>query len=239
MDAATRAGVGVALISVDPIDGWFMRTDIHGQYVARDRGVGFYGQLPMAHFFNPAGPSGTALGAVEVGTFALPRHNSELVLRLGLAVATGYDAPGSVAAHLFSSSARVTDFLLTAPDYSTVRFSISTVQQGDALFFRGDFGLDAVLSAPSNATGVYVRGNAAAGLRTAPGDLTIELVNFGALDSGAGASNSLVHTLTLGMRTRGAHQLHAGLVFPLDGSQRGDVWILSLGYHYAASRSAP
>ena len=94
----------------------------------------------MAHFFNPAGPGGTAVGAVEVGTFALPRHNSAFVLRLGLAVATGYDAPGSVAAHLFSAPARITDFLLTAPGYTTLRFSMSTVQQRDAVFFRGDFG---------------------------------------------------------------------------------------------------
>lgn len=239
MDSATRASVQVGLISVDPIEGWFLRSDIHGQYVVRDRGAGFYGQFPMAHFFNPAGPSGTAVGAVDVGVFALPRHNSELVLRFGLAVATGYDAPGSVAAHLFSSPARITDFLLTAPGYTTLRFSASTVQQRDALFFRGDFGLDIVISAPSNASALYLRANAAGGLRTAPGDVTIELVNFGATDSGAGASNSLVHTLTIGMRTRGAHQLHAGLVFPLDGSQRGEVWILSLGYHYTASRSAP
>jgi hypothetical protein len=235
MDAAARAGVDVGMISVDPIDGWFMRADIHGQYVVRDRGVGFYGQFPMAHFFNPAGPGGTAVGAVDVGVFALPRHNSELVLRLGLAVATGYEGSGSVAAHLFSAPARITDFLLTAPGYSTLRVSVSTVQEVEDLFFRGDFGLDIVVDAPSNASGVHLRANAAGGLRTAPGDVTIELVNFGAIDSGAGASNSLVHTLTIGMRTRGTHQLHAGLVLPLDAAQRGEVWILSLGYHYTDS----
>jgi len=78
-----------------------------------------------------------------------------------------------------------------------------------------------------------MRANAAVGLHTTPGDVTIELVNFGATDTGAGPSNSLFHTLTFGMRTRGTHQAHVGLVFPLDASLRGDVWILSLGYHYA------
>ena len=239
MDSATRAGVQVGLISVDRIDGWFMRSDIHGQYVARDKRAGFYGQFPIAHFFNHAGPGATAVGAVEVGTFALPRFNSQVVLRLGLAVATGYDSPGAAGAHLFSSTERLTDFLLTAPGYTTLRLSMSTLQQRGVLFFRGDFGLDVVVDAPSAASTLHLRANAAVGLHTLPGDLTIELVNFGAFDTGIGPTNSLFHTLTFGMRTRGTHQVHAGLVFPLDASLRGDVWILSLGYHYAASRSAP
>ena len=112
---------------------------------------------------------------------------------------------------------------------------MSTVQQRDAVFFRGDFGLDIVVVAPNAASTLHLRANAAVGLHTTPGDLTIELVNFGATDSGVGASNSLFHTLTFGMRTRGTHQVHAGLVFPLDASLRGDVWVLSLGYHYAVS----
>jgi hypothetical protein len=239
MDSATRTGVQVGLISVNRIDGWFMRSGIHGQYVSRDKRGGFYGQFPIAHFVNHAGPNATAVGAVEVGGYALPRFNSQLVLRFGLAVATGYDGAGAVGTHLFSASERLTDFLLTAPGYTTLRLSMSTVQQDGAVFFRGDFGLDIVVSAPNAASGLHLRANAAVGLHTSPGDLTIELVNFGATDSGAGASNSLFHTLTFGMRTRGTHQAHAGLVFPLDASLRGDVWILSLGYHYAASRSAP
>lgn len=235
MDSATRAGAQVGLISVDRIDGWFLRSDIHGQYVARDKRAGFYGQFPIAHFFNRAGSGATAVGAVEVGGFTLPRFNSQLVLRFGLAIATGYDSPGAAGAHLFSSTERLTDFLLTAPGYTTLRLSMSTVQQRDALFFRGDFGMDIVVVGPDAASTLYLRANAAVGLHTTPGDLTIELVNFGATDSGVGASDSLFHTLTFGMRTRGTHQVHAGLVFPLDASLRGDVWVLSLGYHYAAS----
>jgi hypothetical protein len=107
------------------------------------------------------------------------------------------------------------------------------VQQSGVVFFRGDFGFDIVIAAPNSASTLHLRANAAVGLRTTPGDLTIELVNFGATDTGVGASDSLFHTLTLGMRTRGTHQAHAGLVFPLDASLRGDVWILALGYHYA------
>jgi hypothetical protein len=238
MDSATRAGVQIGLISVDRIDGWFMRSGIHGQYVSRDKRGGFYGQFPIAQFFNHAGPDATAIGAVEVGGYALPRFNSQLVLRGGLAIATGYDGAGAVGTHLFSASERLTDYLLTAPGYTTLRLSMSTVQQRGAVFFRGDFGLDIVISAPSAASSLHMRANAAVGLHTTPVDLTIELVNFGATDSGAGASNSFFHTLTFGIRTRGTHQLHAGLVLPLDASLRGDVWILSLGYHYA-SRSAP
>jgi len=235
MDSATRAGVQVGLISANHIDGWFMRSDIHGQYVARDKRGGFYGQFPIAHFFNHAGSDATAVGAVEVGGYLLPRFNSQLVLRLGVAVATGYDGAGAVGTHLVSSTERLTDFLLTAPGYTTVRLSMSTVQQGDTLFFRGDFGLDIVAAGPPAASSLHMRANAAVGLHTTPGDVTIELVNFGATDTGAGPSNSLFHTLTFGMRTRGTHQAHVGLVFPLDASLRGDVWILSLGYHYAAS----
>jgi len=234
MDSATRAGIQVGLISADRIDGWFIRSDIHGQYVARDKRAGFYGQFPIAHFFNHAGPDATAVGAVEVGGYLLPRFNSQLVLRLGLAVGTGYDGAGAVGTHLVSSTERLTDFLLTAPGYTTLRISMSTVQQGDAVFFRGDFGLDIVAAGPPGASSLHMRANAAVGLHTTPGDVTIELVNFGATDTGAGASNSLFHTLTFGMRTRGTHQAHAGLVFPLDASLRGDVWIVSLGYHYAS-----
>ena len=233
MDAATRAGVQIGLISADRIDGWFMRADIHGQYVMRDKRGGFYGQFPVAHFFNDAGPDATAVGAIEVGGYALPRFNSQLVLRFGVAFATGYDGAGALGTHLVSSTERLTDFLLTAPGYTTLRLSMSTVQQGDTLFFRGDFGLDIVAAAPQGASSLHMRANAAVGLHTTPGDATIELVNFGAVDTGAEASNSLFHTLTFGMRTRGTHQVHAGLVFPLDASLRGDVWILSLGYHYA------
>lgn len=233
MDSATRASVQVGLISVDPIDGWFMRANASGQYVTRNRGAGFYGQFPIAHFFNPTGPDASAVGAVEVGAFALPHRSSQLVLRFGVAVATGYEGAGALATHLFSATERLTDFLLTAPGYSMLRMSASTVQQSGPVFFRGDFGFDVVIDAPNTASTLHLRANAAVGLRTTPGDLTIELVNFGAMDTGVGASNSLFHTLTLGMRTRGTHQAHAGLVFPLDASLRGDVWILALGYHYA------
>ena len=74
------------------------------------------------------------------------------------------------------------------------------------------------------------------GLRTTPADLTLEVVNFGALDSGAGASNSLVHTLTIGMRTRGAHQAARGVGVSLSTARNAATsWILSLGYHYAPS----
>ena len=39
---------------------------------------------------------------------------------------------------------RVTDFALAAPNTTMLRLSASTVQQRDALFFRGDVGLDLI-----------------------------------------------------------------------------------------------
>jgi hypothetical protein len=232
MDRATRVGAQLGLISADYLDGGFLRFNVHAQYVRRHGGSGFYGQFPIATFNDRAGPDAVAVGAVEVGTYLLPAQTS-LVWRMGVAIGNGHEGPGVTAAHLFSANERLTDFLLTAPGYSTLRLSLSTLNEYGAAFFRADFGLDIVINAPANASGLHLRANAAAGLRTTHADVTIELVNFGAFDSGAGFSDSMVHTAAVGLRTRGRHQAQAGLVFPLDAFVRGDVWIVSTGYQFA------
>ena len=232
MDASTRVGVQAGLIKADRIDGWFLRSEVYGQYVARSKGSGFYGQFPIARFHDATGPDATAVGAVEVGGFLLPRHSSATILRVGFAIGNGHDGPGVPTAHLFAANERLTDFVLTSPGFTTLRMSASKVVEDGGVFFRGDLGIDVVVVQPGNVPPLYVRANGAVGLRTDHADIAVELVNLCTLGA---AGDSFFHTATVGVRTPGKHQLHAGVVFPLDGYQRGEVWILSLGYQYSAN----
>ena len=238
MDASARVGVQIGFDKIDrisPSDGFGMRYDFYGQGVLPNEIVGVYGQLPFSHVFDFNGSDATGVGNFDLGAFFLPTHRSDVIIRAGLALPIASDGGDGEAANALTTFERLTDLLLIAPSYTTLRLSVSTVDEVGTAFFRGDLGLDLAIHKPSGGSGVFLRANAAAGIRVPSVDLTVELVNVGVLDGNVqgGITDRFIHTAAIGLRTRGADQLGLGMVFPLDQATRGEIWIVSLGYQRA------
>lgn len=242
MDDSTRAGVQVGVDELRDYGGaaaLAMRFELYGQYVVPRRAFGLYGGASLAHLFpNDATPSGTGISNLDVGAYFMPEHTSDLVLRLGLILPTATDSAGGAAANDAVAFERLTDLVTEYSHVTALRLSVSTLQQSGLAFFRGDLGFDLLLDQGSgpfrSSADAFLRANLAAGVRLPPFDLSLELVNLGALDGGGGSlSDRFVHTATVGLSTRGVDQFRVGLVFPLDDYARGEVWIVSLGYQHA------
>jgi len=233
------AGMQLGFVKIDDTslsDGFLMRINPYGQYMFPNRQVGVFGQLSLAHAFDFTGADATGFGNIEMGGLYLPMSDSRLILRASLALPTSSsDDLGDVFSNLFTQYERLTDVVLVAPEYTTLRLSASTVQQMDAFFLRADGGFDLVFSKPGTADGAawaFFRANVAGGIRTDAVDFALELVNIAALggDNLDGITERFQHTAAIGARTRGEDQFHLGMVFPLDENTRGELWILSLGY---------
>ena len=241
MDDSTRAGLQVGVDKLRDYggeSGLAMRFELYGQYVVPRRAFGLYGGLALSHLFaNDTSPSGTGLSNIDVGAFFMPDHTSDLIFRLGLILPTASDSTPGASANDAVSFERLTDLTMEYPHLTTLRLSVSTVQQSGLAFFRGDLGFDLLLDNGNRIHGdtdALIRLNLAAGVRLSPLDLAVELVNIGALDGHQGSlSDRFFHTATVGFSTRGLDQFRAGLVFPLDDVVRNDIWILSLGYQHA------
>jgi hypothetical protein len=239
MDSSTRVGIQVGWDKLDQVsvsDGFFMRYEPYGQYVFPGQAGGLYGHIPISHVFDFTGADATGVGNLDIGGFFMPTHSNELILRGGVAFATASTSANEEFANFETVFERLTDLLLAASHYTTFRVSASTVQEKDRLFFRGDLGFDLVIDKPAgdNPT-VFFRGNLALGIRATGIDVTLELVNVGAVNGNVsgGLEQRFVHTAGLSLRTQGENQLHFGTVFPLDGDVRGKIWILSAGYQRA------
>jgi hypothetical protein len=144
------------LDGADLSDAFIMRFNPYGQYVLPNRLVGIYGQVPIAHAF-VTGEDTTAIGNVEFGAFLLPFHTSELILRGGFALGTAPDSGRGAFVNYTSAYERLTDFMLVAPQYTTLRLSGSTVQQSGMAFLRIDGGLDLALDKPRGGEGLNQR----------------------------------------------------------------------------------
>jgi hypothetical protein len=235
MDAATRLGIQVGFDKIDSVDlsdGFLMRFEPYGQYVFPSHSIGVYGTLPIAHAFDFNRADATGVGNLDLGAFFLPLQSSELILRVGLALASASTNGREASTNIISTYERMTDFLLVAPNYTTLRLSASTVQESGIAFVRGDLGFDLAVDKPSNGRGVFLRGNLAAGVRLPVVDLAAELVNIAYLDGSGDVSRRFMHTLAGSFRTRGPQQFYAGMVFPLDKGPRGEIWIVSVGYQF-------
>jgi len=242
MDEASRLGVQVGFDKIDRVklsDGFVIRTELFGQYVFPNSLGGVYLHVPFAHAFDFNGSDQTAMGNVGIGGFFLPMQDSRLILRFGLVVPTASDDPARIVTNAFTVYERLTDLVLVAHDFTTMRLSASTLQEGGAAFFRGDFGLDFVIDKPSASSGsptVLMRANLAGGVHLDAVDLTLELVNVAALNGDvSGIDNRFIHTLGAGLSTRGTDQVRVGTVFPLDKEARGEIWIISVGYQHATN----
>lgn len=236
MDSATRIGIQVGFDKLDRTsisDGFVMRYEPHAQLVLPGHGGGVYGHLPVAHVFDFRGKDTTGVGNLEIGGFLLPLNASELILRFGLILPSGSDSGTDVYANYLAAFERLTDLLLAGANYTVLRLSASTVQEVGIAFFRGDLGFDLALDKPRNGRDVFLRANAAAGLRLPGVDLSAELINIGFLDSSGSAARRFNHTGALAARTQGVDQVYVGMVFPLDEDNfRGEMWIFSLGYQH-------
>ncbi len=242
MDATSRLGVQLGFNKADEMklsDGFGLRYEFYGQYILPNRNWGIYGALPLSRLFNFNdknfnGKDFSGTGNMDVGVIYLPTQRSDLILRAGIAISAASQGEGLIP-NAFTAYERTTDFILIAPDYTTLRVSASTIREDGPLFFRADLGLDLAIDKPSSGRGVFVRVNAAGGVRTASNmDFAAELVNIAVLDGDVdgGISERMMHTAAVGMRTRGIDQYHLGMVFPLDKQTRGEVWILSFGYQH-------
>jgi hypothetical protein len=239
MDSQSRAGIQVAWTKIDAVslsDGFVMRFEPYAQVLLPGRPVGFYGHLPFTHLFNFNGSDATGVGNLELGGFFLPMNNSDVILRVGLALSTASDSGNELIANVIAPPLdRLTDVLLVAPNYTTGRLSVSTFQRNGDFFFRADGGFDLVIDKPStiaNVPSVFFRANIGGGIRVQEVDLTAELVNFASVNGStqSGIEQRFLHTLAVGVRTLGENQIHFGTVFGLDEITRGDYWVLSLGY---------
>ncbi|HEY8922747.1 MAG TPA: hypothetical protein VIU64_00130, partial [Polyangia bacterium] len=203
MDESSRFGIQASLDKIDSVDlsdGFVMRYELYGQYVLPNRFVGLYGQLPFAHLFDFDGAATdyNALANLDVGAFVLPTHRSDLILRFGLALPTASENATRVLTNVVAAYERLTDLILAAPNYTTLRLSASTLQESGVAFFRADLGLDVAIDRPAGSTGgsTFLRVNVAAGLRLPVLDLAAELVNIGILSGGNsdGITNRFLHT---------------------------------------------
>jgi hypothetical protein len=201
--------------------------------------MGLYGQRPISRVFvsdEAGGGSATGVGNLDAGVYGLPLGGNDLILRAGLMLGIASDSGDARDANIITAYERVTDLLLAAPNTTMLRLSASTVQQRDGLFFRGDVGLDLVIAQDGNSgRDLFGHLNVAGGVRLPAVDLSVKLATFGVLDGpeAPSISDRFVHTGALALHSRGADQLHAAFVLPLDEMLRGELWILALGYQHA------
>jgi hypothetical protein len=238
MDPTSRFGVQLGLDKIDASsisDVFLQRLEPYGQYVFPNGQVGIYGQLPISHVIQSNRPDATGVGNIDLGGFFMPLRSADLILRAGLAMATATTTGDGRDANLVTGIERFTDWILAAPNYTTLRLSASTVQESGMAFFRGDFGFDIAIDKPTGGDSLYLRANAAAGIRFPDVDLAAELVNWGDVDGSGSLASRFFHTVSVGFRTRGPNQFHLGSVFPLDDVFRGEIWIVSLGFQRAVT----
>src|SRR3954471_19490712 len=162
MDESARLGIQVGFDKIDKVDlsdGFGMRYELYGQYVLPNRLLGLYAQVPFAHLFDFNGGDHTALSNIDIGGFYLPTRRSDLIVRLGLAVPTASESLNRSLTNIFTGFERLTDLLLTAANYTSLRLSVSTLQESGIAFFRGDLGFDLVVDKPANNKGpsIYLR----------------------------------------------------------------------------------
>jgi len=241
MDPTTRIGIQVGWDKIDDTslsDAFLMRYELYGQYRLPGRPGGFYAQMPISHafIFSNGGEDATGYGNIELGGFFIPMNDARLILRAGLAAATGSDSGNGVFANALTVYERMTDLVQAVGNMTTLRLSASTIQRMDTFFLRADAGFDFAIDKPATATtSLFFRANVGAGVRASGVDATLELANFALVNGtvNGGIEGRFNHTAGISLRTQGEDQFHIGTVFPLDDGVRGEVWIISVGYQRA------
>jgi hypothetical protein len=236
LDSATRLGIQVGFTKLDDADisdllG--LRFNLHGQFMLPQRNVGLYGQLALSQVM-VEGDNGDGMSNLEAGAYVLVGGRNDLIFRFAAVLPTASDDLEGALTNSITAYERITDLALSAPNFTFLRLSLSTLQESGAAFFRGDFGVDLAIDTPAgDQDHFFGRANLAVGLRASAVDFMLELANFVNLDGDADIDDRAFHTAAVGLRTRGPNQFHFGMVFPLDEVVRGEYWILSLGFQHA------
>lgn len=216
------AFIGGRLDYSNPNDSSALRAEIYGQTFWR--GLGLYGQVPLAYYAPEGGDAETALGNLELGLFGtLGAIGRDVMLRGGVALPTSEGAGETALVNLVNQWPRLTDRALHLPDTTTLRFSATPRFGGGRFFAQADLGADLVLPPDDQESVTLLRANIALGLRTGPANISAEFVNISRTDGleeedGDAFFNQVVFAVRSGM-------LYAALGIPLDD----DVDLITVG----------
>jgi hypothetical protein len=157
-DDSSRAGADVSKVFYPTNTGIVgsdiigVRVDLHAQYVTPNA-VGAYVSMPIG-YVSGNDVSHTAVSDAEAGAIFIPQlaaSHLKLVLHAGLALPTLSKDADAAATSRLTVWPRITDYYQTIPEGLTLRFGCSPIVRDGRLFFRGDIGVDATLSADQGA----------------------------------------------------------------------------------------
>jgi hypothetical protein len=195
-DASSRAGVEVSKLfypdstTTNGLSG--LRFDIHGQYITPNA-IGIYLTAPIGHI-SGTGDSETALGDVEVGGVFIPQladSNMKLVIHAGLTLPTQSKDLNPLLTSAYTMPARLADYYLIVPEGLSLRAGVSPIIKSGQVFFRGDLGFDANLSAADGSDAKNaLRVNAGAGLDLGVAAVMVESTNLYVSGNNGGWVNS-------------------------------------------------
>jgi hypothetical protein len=199
-----------------------MRFDLHGQYVT-PTGVGGYISIPFA-YLSGGNQSDQAVGDLDVGAIyavRLANPNTKLFLHGGLTLPTMKNSVTSAEIDGVASGARLSDVYLAVPEGTSLRLAISPTMRSGQLFLRGDFGLDANLSAASGTDiSTVLRFQFGAGIDFGTAALMVESTNLYATRNNGG----WINTAALSARfDAGTVYPYAALVIALDDDARATM----------------
>jgi hypothetical protein len=129
------------------------------------------------------GVSATSDGDLEIGALYIPHffdlYGITFVVRAGLTLPSGSTAINEELAAAYVSIARLSDYYLSAPDATSLRFAVSPLWHRGWFFARADVGADFNISADSDATvGNAFRLDAGVGATLGMFSLTLESTNM-------------------------------------------------------------
>jgi hypothetical protein len=227
VDGDTLVGLDAApvFLKQDAAPDAALRLDLHGQAVNL-QGFGFYGQVPVVRTFGASEFEHTAIGDVELGGLFFTPFDPvrSLTARIGVALPTASDGEAERANNA-AFAARITDFALTWPDVTWLRFGVSPALRGELFFARADLGLDVPVHEGDYDADALARLNVGVGIDPGSVAFTAELATlytFGNFPPSA--DEQFVHTAALSARwIDGMIQPTVGVGMPIDKSLRDDV----------------
>ena len=205
------------------------RFEGHAQYFSPTSNFGGYVQFPFTSY------EGTSGGDLELGAVYVPKlrvPGLRVVLREGIALPTADENWGG----LWTAPSRLTDYYLTLPDATSMRFSASVLWRSGIAFARADLGVDLNLAinwpviggSPEPGFGdpsdTLVRANLGFGVELLNRlSLTAELTTLydNDIQSSGEFQANLLATGAVAARVRiGSMDVYAALVVPLDDGVR-------------------
>lgn len=223
-DASSRAGLELSKLFYNTGSGVAndlsgLRFDLHGQYVTPNA-IGVYLSVPIG-YASGGGQSHTSIGDVEVGGIFVPQltsSNVKLVLHGGVTLPTQSNDQNPAITSLLTFWPRVTDFYQVVPEGFSLRVGMSPIIRSGQVFFRGDLGVDANLSAAQGSdVKTVIRANAGLGVDLGVAAVMLESANV----YSTGNNGGWLNTGALSARFDGGSVYpYAALVVGLDDDVR-------------------